>query len=422
MPKLTDVAIQRLRAKSKLRIIYDTAATGLGLKVTAAGRKIWVLQLVYPGQRQQSRRTLGQYPGLGLADARARAAEWYGLVKQGVDPEEHEAEQARKLEAARRVEALKDASTFGAFAERYCSQRASNRRALADAREIRRNLVAAWADRPVRSITPRDVKELITRLKLRAPWEARNTWTHVVQIFKSAVFEELIEASPAASLDKRMLFKNARLAPRQRVLTDAELRALWRASEGLGYPYCQFYRLLVLTGGRVSEVAHARWREIDLGARLWTIPAERYKSDAVHLVPLSGQAVSVLEALPRLAACEFLLTTTGTVPINGFSKAKAQLDIAMSDELGGDVAHFVNHDIRRTFRTRLSELRVPDPISELCIGHARTGLAGVYDRHKYIDERREAFELWAARLREIVEPPPTEPSKVVALDARRKAI
>jgi integrase len=420
MAKLTDVAVAKCRRPG---IKFDAATTGLGLKVLPSGKKLWIMQLRWPGRKVQTRKNIGIYPAMSLGEARRKAETFYALAKSGTDPFALEEGERRRAETERQHEALKDASTFASFAEKYIAERAGNRRAEADAREIRRCLISEWGDRPIHDIAPRDIRLLIDKIKVRAPWEARNCWTHCVGLFKMATHEELIEVSPCASLDRRMLFKNVKLAPRDRVLTDAELRALWRASERLEYPYGPFYQLLVLTGGRVSEVAGARWGEFVLGERMWTIPPARFKSEQVHLVPLSGAAMSVVEALPRFADGDFLFSTRGGAkPVNGLSKAKARLDSAMTDDLGSVVEPFVNHDIRRTFRTRLSELRVPDPTAELCIGHARTGLAGTYDRHKYIDERREAFELWAARLRSIVEPAPTpsKPSKVVAFHARRR--
>src|SRR5262249_12688455 len=145
-------------------------------------------------------------------------------------------------------------------------------------------------------------------------------------------------------------------AMRNRVLTDAELRALWRVTEGLDYPYGPLFRMLSLTGQRKSEVAEARWSEFDLSRKLWTIPAERMKADAPHVVPLSDDVLKILEALPRFKKGEHLFSTTfGVRPVNGFSKAKEILDKAMLTQLG-QLAPFVIHDIRRTMRTGLSAL------------------------------------------------------------------
>ena len=194
---------------------------------------------------------------------------------------------------------------------------------------------------------------------------------------------------------------------RSRVLKDEEVRAFWRAADNLGYPYGPLFRLLVITGQRKSEVAEAHWSEFDLDARLWTIPAERMKADAVHIVPLSDMAVSILRNLPRFKQGDFVFSSTfGHIPVNGFSKAKAGLDKLMIGELGATPPPFVLHDIRRTVRTRLSALPIPDLVRELVIAHSKPGLHKVYDQHAYIDEKRHALDLWAARLRAIVEPRP----------------
>jgi integrase len=147
-------------------------------------------------------------------------------------------------------------------------------------------------------------------------------------------------------------------------------------------------------------------------------------------VPLSDTACALLESLPRFRKGDHLFSTTfGEAPVNGFSKAKTRLDGRMLRTLRalarqrGDnphavkLDHFVNHDIRRTVRTRLSALKVQDHIAEMVIGHGRKGIARVYDRYEYAPEMREALLLWAACLRSIVEPPP--PANVVTLAKAR---
>ena len=115
MKKLTDVAVERTSPpRTGFKVIWDSTATGLGLKLTAAGRRLFVLQLVYPGHTTPSVRTLGQYPGLSLADARAKAVEWYGLVKRGVDPA---VEERKAIESARRAAMLSQERSFGSIAE-----------------------------------------------------------------------------------------------------------------------------------------------------------------------------------------------------------------------------------------------------------------------------------------------------------------
>jgi integrase len=207
------------------------------------------------------------------------------------------------------------------WTERFIAERSNNRRAAQDAAEIRRILVTVWGEKPVGKITTGDVKDLINRIKVKAPYSARTTWTHLIGIFKMAVHEEMLEASPMASLDRRLLFKNCKIGPRQRTLNDSEVAAYWSASKKMPYPFGPFYQLLLLTGVRVSELTGAQWSEInpevrrwmreakasgksvdwsavDNNIKTWTVPRERFKSDAEHIVPLSNAALSIIETIP----------------------------------------------------------------------------------------------------------------------------
>lgn len=186
--------------------------------------------------------------------------------------------------------------------------------------------------------------------------------------------------------------------PRQRVLNDDELRAFWAATSQMDYPYGPCFRMLLLTGQRKSEVGKAQWGEFDLPNKLWTVPPERFKSDATHLVPLSDDVMELLNELPRWAGGDYLFSASGgRRPVAAFSGAKAQLDALM-----GEVPAWVGHDLRRTLRTHLSALRIPDHVAEMVIGHGRKGIQRVYDQHAYQAEMREALQAWAARLRAIV--------------------
>jgi integrase len=139
---------------------------------------------------------------------------------------------------------------------------------------------------------------------------------------------------------------------------------------------------------------------------------------APHVVPLVPEVVALVKTLPRFKRGDHLFTTTfGEKPINGFSKSKARLDARMARSLrafarynGEDdpraivLRQFVIHDIRRTVRTHLSALPAPDLVRELVIAHTKTGLHKVYDQYAYLNEKRQALELWTARLCGIMEP------------------
>jgi integrase len=155
------------------------------------------------------------------------------------------------------------------------------------------------------------------------------------------------------------------------------------------------------------------WSEVDLEKALWVIPPERMKGGAAHEVPLASAAVELLKSLPRWQGGDFVFSSSsGQSPIRGFSKLKRRIDAALGDK----VASWRFHDLRRTMRTGLGGLPIPSNVAELCIGHVQIGMHKIYDRHSYREEKRRAFELWAARLAEIVEPD-REPGNVVPLRA-----
>ncbi len=300
------------------------------------------------------------------------------------------------------------------FFQRHLSKTRQGEKA---AKVIRREFVSRWAARPITEITRRDVLAVIDALvDAGKPYQAHNVLGYARRIFNWAIARGTygLESSPCDRMRPKEII-GAKKA-RTRVLNDDEIRALWKAAEGMGYPYGPLFQLLALTGQRKSEVAEAHWSEFDLGKKLWAIPAERMKSDTAHAVPLSEDAVRILEGLPRFTKGDYLFSAHyGKRPVNGFSKAKLALDAKMRGELR-QLPPFVIHDIRRTMRTGLSTLPVPDLIRELVIAHTKPGLHKVYDRHAYLDEKRLALDLWAKRLRDIVTPPP---ANVVQLETAR---
>jgi integrase len=197
---------------------------------------------------------------------------------------------------------------------------------------------------------------------------------------------------------------------RTRVLSESELRAFWAAAGEMAYPWGPYFRLLLLTMQRRTELASGRRQEIDLERALWTIPAARMKGDAPHVVPLAPLAHSIFASLPTFTKGTCIFSTTfGAKPISGFSKAKRVLEGLMLAELrksrGGaaTLEPWGLHDLRRTGRTALSALPVAEVVRELVIAHAKPGLHKVYDQHAYVDEKRQALALWETRLLGIVE-------------------
>jgi integrase len=184
---------------------------------------------------------------------------------------------------------------------------------------------------------------------------------------------------------------------RDRVLTDAEIGAIWRAADRMGWPFGPVVKLLLLTAQRRDEVAQMLWGEIapDLGA--WTIPKERLNSGRAHMVHLAPEARAVLAEVPRLDGCDLVFSTNGRRPVSGFTKAKERLD-----RLSG-VAGWRLHDLRRTAVSWMAGAGFSPLVADLVLAHATrtnmTTVGRVYQRANMLPERRAALEAWAKHVR-----------------------
>jgi integrase len=147
---------------------------------------------------------------------------------------------------------------------------------------------------------------------------------------------------------------------------------------------------LLVTACRRTEAAAMTWSEIS--GDEWTIPHERYKTGVELTLPLSKAAMKILAEIPRIEGSEHVFTTNGRAPISGFSTFKLKFDIACG------VKHWRLNDLRRSARSLLSRAGVNSDIAERCLGHAIAGVRGVYDRHRYLDEMRAAFEALAVQI------------------------
>jgi integrase len=393
--RLNDAIIKALKPppKGKRLVEWDGLCPGFGVRVTDTGSKSFIVYTRFRGV--PSRRTIGGVDKITLKDARTKARAWLEAAGRGEDP----AADAREANAV----------TFGAVAEEFIERHVSKYRNPKDAeREIQSELVARWRKRPIASIKRKEVIKLVEKIADRAPGRAHHVLSHARLIFGWALDREIITSSPCERIAPKKIIGKRKVSTR--VLSDDKLRALWDATEQIGYPYGPLYRLLMLTGCRKMEIGEARWGEVNLEKRLLTIPPERFKTEEVHIVPLSDDAAAILAELPRFARGDLLFTFSGEGALNGWSKNKRRLDKLMG------ASGWVTHDIRRTVRTRLSPLTDYN-VAELVIGHGKKGMGKVYDQHDYLDEMRKALDAWAARLRSIVNPP--EPGKVI--DIRKRA-
>lgn len=376
-------------AKSKRSGQYDMwdsdVVPGFGLRVGKRGRKTFNVMVRIHGK--QKRINVGTFPTMTLAEARAAARQIKSDAEAGIDPTERK--RKAKAEAERR-ERYTFAAVAADFVEHYVNAKQLRTGGEIEA-TIERELIPEWGHRPVRDISRRDVKELIRVKAAEAPVAANRLLAVIRKFFNWALDEEIIDASPAARITPP-----SPEVERERVLTDDELAAIWKAGDEIGYPFGPLYRLLLATAQRRAEVAKARWSEIDMDAQTWTISGMRSKSGRGHVLPLSSLAMEVLGSLPRVGDHVIVSSKTGG-PVSGFSKAKRRCD-----ELSG-VTDWRVHDLRRTAATKMRSLGVERLTVSKVLNHEESGVTKVYDRYAADPEKRQALERWGEELRRIVE-------------------
>lgn len=374
--KLTELTVQKLQSPSSGQVEYwDPTFKGFGLRVSYNGTKAWVVMTRLFGK--QIRVTLGKYPALGLKAARETAGDVIEMAERGEDP--------RTL-----LKRNRDApdNAVEAIARRFIEKYAipKNRSWRESQRIFEREVFPHWGHRPIDTIARSDVNILLNNILDRgAPTTSNRVLAVVRKFFNWCVEEDLLSISPAYGVKPK-----AKENQRDRVLTDSELSAVWSACDDIGWPFGPLVKLLILTAQRRDEVARMEWKELDLGNATWTIPRERAKNDKANDVPLSPQAIEIIQSLPRRG--DLVFTVTGETPVSGFPKAKRRLDEV------SDITDWRLHDLRRTVASGMARSGVAPHIVEKVLNHSSgiiSGVAAVYNRYGYMDEKREALAKWA---------------------------
>jgi integrase len=284
---------------------------------------------------------------------------------------------------------------------------------------IPNSLCDRWADRPVGKIGPADIKvivnEAITRSvpglerlreTPRAEATGRTLHARLSAFFGWLVSDLKIDSNPCSKL------RPPPSKSRDRVLSDDELRKVWRACDDLAPQYGAVARLLILTGARLREIGHMPWSELSDDLTMWTLPAERAKNKHELILPLPLRARDIIKSVLRVEGSPFVFTFDGLEPVESFSRAKRQ-----RDALAGVMEHWTWHDLRRTMASGLQRLGVKLEVTEAVLNHVSgsiSGIAAVYQRHDYADEKRAALEQWVAHVERLVE---GQPLNIVSLRA-----
>ncbi len=372
---------------------------GLYLVVQPSGTKSWYFRYRFKG-RTRVLTFEKRYDDLLLAGARAEAEAAREQLRNGIDPGAIQADQVEAPEPDTVKRVIKE------WLERDIKKR--TRTAKETERICNKDILPTWKERLVTDIRRSDILRLLDSIVDRGSGVSANRTLNVLRRFFNWTMQRgLVEASPVAGLKPP-----AAEHSRDRVLTDAELVEVWKAAGGLEYPFGPFIRLLILTGQRRNEVAGIRRPDLDLEGAVWTLPKELTKAKRAHFVPLPPAAVEVLENLPAFQGPFAFTTRSGRRPVSGFSKCKTRLDdliLKARTEAGNQepLTDWTIHDLRRTFATGLAGLGIPPHVLALMLNHSpgrSQGITAIYNRFRYEKERRQAAELWAAHVLELVKP------------------
>jgi integrase len=389
--RFTDENIARLRPSrnGKPLAILDQQTPGLYLTVWRSGARTWSCMykvrgaggtrpngrlLTGPAQRI----TLGSFPQISLRTARERARRIHDEAADGRDPRvERQATEATQLTVAAAVQQCFDTALK------------HNRRSASFESTMRLHVVPVLGQRSLAGIKRGDVHalldELVAQGKKATAAEVRK---HTGRLFSWALDRDFVEVNPVLRLQRADLRPNMEA---RRNLTDDELRAVWHATGKMDYPWAPLFRILMLTGQRLTEISDAHRSE--LGDRQLEVPAKRHKSKRDHIIPLCDAAMELVRELPKDG---YLFTTTGSTPVSGFSKARDKLR-----ELAG-IGKFSPHDFRATAISRMAALGIPEDVRNAVVGHAKQGLTRRYNKHAYLAEKRAALEAYAAHIAALV--------------------
>jgi integrase len=412
---LTVKALENLKPGPARREVPDGHTRGLFYILQPSGAASWALRYRFVGKPKKL--TLGPYPAIDLPAARRLASEAVQAVARGEDPAL--AKQAARQSARAEAEPVRDLveDVVSLFIERHA--KAKTRSWAETERMLKKDVVGPWSGRRLSAIGRADVHELLDGIVDRgAPIAANRILAALRRLCSWSVERGIIQSSPCDGVKAPSAIRT-----RDRVLVDDEIKIAWTAFERSGWPFGKLAQLLLLTGARRDEIAEAKWSEIDLDAKTLTLPPERSKNGQRHEIPLSDTAKQIIATLPKVSPGKgkeaiFMITTTGKSPISGFSKAKDQIDAAILDALRAEAAgrgenpedvkepaNWTFHDLRRSAASGMAGLGIAPHVVEAVLNHKSgtiKGVAAVYNRYSYADEKKAALEAWARKLDAIV--------------------
>lgn len=380
--KLTDRYLTGLKPPVSGRLeVSDAFHTGLRFRVYPTGSKVWVFEKRIKGGPKRTH-TLGDYPGVKIAEARAMAAELAREAFLGIDRIADTQRERTDLPIVR--DAL----------DAYDGLHLVNLRTADERRRMLYQALGSHLDKPIATLERRHLQAFVDAKAKEGRKIYANRFMAALSAFTKFAWQRgYTETNIGAGLSRA-----TRETPRDRVLSPEEVRQIWGATYSEGELWGPLVRLLILTAQRRSDITALQWQEVDLERARISLSSARTKNAKPHITHLSVPAIAELNALrrqePRSA---FVFTTTGTTPVSGLSKVKARLDVA----LGDNFEPWRFHDLRTAFATAMAEVGEPEVVVDRILNHSASGsatsaVARVYNRSEQLPHRACVLDRWAA--------------------------
>lgn len=415
---LTDAALKALKSDPTKRKEISDGKRGLYFVIQRRPKdgkdedaaRSWAIRYRFGGKTWKH--TLGRYPDIGLAVARDLAQDALENAAAGRNPATLKVQAVKAAEAIKVAEVAKtkadEDSTVQAAWNDYVTEYLPGLR-IGTRDNYKRSfthILPKWKKLQVASLTPDDVDEVFQDATARGDHAGNSCLTAVSSFLDFCADVKRRRKPYAIKTNPARGFEKHDYKARKHFLNDEEIPVFWRACDQIGGPFGPLFKLLLLTGCRRGELSLATWSEFNSKDRTLTIPAERAKNGRQHTVFLSDEAIAIIEALPRFKNCEWMFSTRGQHPSRNFSKAKEKLESKMAD-----VRPWRIHDLRKTFATNCAALKIAIPVTERMLNHTHAAeghsseLIELYQLHDYSKEARLAWQLWASRVRVLVESP-----------------
>lgn len=386
---LTNTEVLRAKALEKDLTLHD--GDGLFLIVKTSGKKLWRFRYQRPATKQRTMLGLGAFPALSLADARGLRADYLALLANGIDPQI----QAEVAEEQQQIALDSIFSTVAANWFQLKSKSVTPDYAKDIWRSLEKDVFPAIGVIPVQQIKARTLVEALEPIKARGALETvRRLVQRINEIMIYAVNTGLIDANPASGVG--MAFEKPK-KQNMPTLRPEELPKLMRSliMSNLSVPTRCLIEWQLLTLVRPSEASGARWAEIDLNTKLWTIPAERMKAKREHVVPLSPQALEILEVMMPISAHRehvFPSRNDPKQPMNSQTANAALKRIGYGGKL-------VAHGLRSIASTALNEAGFNADVIEACLAHSeRNEVRKAYNRSTYLEQRTILMDWWGSKI------------------------